>query len=81
MNSPNIEQTRDHLLQASDVERELNVHRVTLLRWAKRGIAPQPLKIGGRWFWRNSEVQQLIAGEWQTALQGKKDVVQDGDAS
>lgn len=55
----------DFLIQAQEAELITNVHRVTLLRWAARGIAPEPLKIGGRWFWRNSEIQQLIAGEWE----------------
>jgi predicted DNA-binding transcriptional regulator AlpA len=40
-------------------------HRITMLRWAAKNIAPKPQKIGGRWFWRNSEIQQLIAGEWR----------------
>ncbi len=64
MNNQVTDKNKDYLLQASDVEQELNVHRVTLLRWAKKGIAPMPLKIGGRWFWRNSEIQQLKAGKW-----------------
>ncbi len=62
----NTDQKSDHLLQASEVEQEVRVHRITLLRWAKRGIAPKPIKIGGRWFWRNSEIQKLISGEWGT---------------
>ncbi len=67
MNSSHREKSNDHLLQASDVEQELSVHRITLLRWAKRGIAPMPLKIGGRWFWRNSEIQQLKTGQWRVS--------------
>jgi predicted DNA-binding transcriptional regulator AlpA len=55
----------DYLCQAADVEKEIKVHRITLLRWAKKGIAPKPQKIGGRWFWKHSEIQQLIAGEWE----------------
>jgi len=56
---------RDFLLQALDAEQITNVHRVTLHRWAKRGIAPQPQKIGNRWFWLNSDIQKFIAGEWE----------------
>ncbi len=67
MNKPKKDKTVDFLLQASDVEQELNVHRVTLLRWAKKGIAPNPQKIGGLWFWRNSEIQKLKAGEWRVS--------------
>jgi predicted DNA-binding transcriptional regulator AlpA len=59
------EQNRDFLIQAESAEQATNVHRITLLRWAARGIAPKPQKIGGRWFWRNSEIQQLIAGVWE----------------
>jgi predicted DNA-binding transcriptional regulator AlpA len=65
MNNSNVEKFTDFFLQAQEAEQLTNVHRVTLLRWAKRGIAPKPQKIGGRWFWRNSEIQQLIAGEWR----------------
>jgi predicted DNA-binding transcriptional regulator AlpA len=55
----------DYLIQAQEAEQATNVHRITLLRWAAKGIAPTPQKIGGRWFWRNSEIQQLVAGEWE----------------
>lgn len=61
----NLENLADHLIQAQEAEKVTNVHRITLLRWAAKGIAPKPQKIGGRWFWRNSEIQQLIAGEWE----------------
>ncbi len=64
MKTSTLEQLADFLIQASEAEQATNVHRITLLRWAKRGVAPQPQKIGGRWFWRNSEIQQLVAGEW-----------------
>ena len=59
------EASPDHLIQAQEAEQLTNVHRITLLRWSRRNIAPQPQKIGGRWFWRYSEIQQLIAGEWE----------------
>ena len=58
---------QDYFLQAVEAEQATNVHRVTLLRWAKRGIAPKPQKIGGRNFWRNSEIQKFIAGEWEAS--------------
>jgi predicted DNA-binding transcriptional regulator AlpA len=60
-----VEKLTDYLIQAQKAEQLTNVHRITLLRWSKKGIAPKPQKIGGRWFWRNSEIQQLIAGEWE----------------
>jgi predicted DNA-binding transcriptional regulator AlpA len=65
MSNRNLEKLADYLIQAQEAEQLTNVHRITLLRWSKRGIAPKPQKIGGRWFWRNSEIQQLIAGEWE----------------
>jgi predicted site-specific integrase-resolvase len=65
MKNSTSERITDFLLQAQEAEQAMNVHRITLLRWAKKGIAPIPQKIGGRWFWRNSEIQQLIAGEWE----------------
>ncbi len=61
----NLDNLSDFLIQAQEASKLTNVHRITLLRWAKRGIAPIPQKIGGRYFWRNSEIQQLIAGEWE----------------
>jgi predicted DNA-binding transcriptional regulator AlpA len=64
MNTQNLEKIGDYLIQAQEAEQLTSVHRITLLRWSKRGIAPKPQKICGRWFWRNSEIQQLIAGKW-----------------
>jgi predicted DNA-binding transcriptional regulator AlpA len=65
MKSNNPDSSHDYLIQAQDAEQLTNVHRITLIRWAKKGIAPKPQKLGGRWFWRNSEIQQLIAGNWE----------------
>ena len=65
MKTTTLEQIADYLIQAQEAEQLTSVHRVTLLRWSKRGLAPTPQKICGRWFWRNSEIQQLIAGEWE----------------
>jgi len=65
MTLSNLENIADHLIQAQEAEQLTNVHRITLLRWSKRNIAPKPQKIGGRWFWLHSEIQQLIAGEWE----------------
>lgn len=65
MTTSNLENVLDHLIQAQEAEQATHVHRITLLRWAARGIAPKPQKIGGRWFWRNSEIQQLVSGEWE----------------
>ena len=64
MNNSSLKQLSDHLIQAQEAEQRANVHRITLLRWGRKGIAPMPIKIGGRWFWRNSEIQQLVAGKW-----------------
>jgi predicted DNA-binding transcriptional regulator AlpA len=65
MTISNLEKPADYLIQAQEAEQATHVHRITLLRWAKKGIAPKPQKLGGRWFWRNSEIQQLIAGNWE----------------
>lgn len=59
-----LEINNDFLLQALDVEQKINLHRVTMLRLAKAGKFPKPLKVGGRWLWRNSEIEQLMAGTW-----------------
>jgi predicted site-specific integrase-resolvase len=66
MKTSTLDQISDFLIQAQEAEKRANVHRITLLRWGRKGIAPMPIKIGGRWFWRNSEIEQLIAGEWET---------------
>tara|TARA_R110000744_G_scaffold340247_2_gene445472 strand:- start:530 stop:733 length:204 start_codon:yes stop_codon:yes gene_type:complete len=64
MKTSTSEQIKDFLIQAQEAEQRANVHRITLLRWGRKGIAPMPIKIGGRWFWRNSEIELLIAGQW-----------------
>lgn len=58
-------QDKDYLLRSQEVEQLVNAHRVSLLRWAAKNIAPKPLKIAGRWYWRNSDIQKFIAGEWE----------------
>lgn len=65
MNKINIEKYTDHLLQAAEVEQITNFHRVTLLRRASRRIAHKPQKVGGRWYWRNSDMQAFISGKWE----------------
>lgn len=47
MTLSNLENISDHLIQAQEAEQLTSVHRITLLRWAKRGIAPTPQKIKG----------------------------------
>ena len=64
MNTSTTQVLPDFLIQAHQAEQLTGVHRITLLRWSKRGIAPKPQKICGRWLWRNSEIQELIAGDW-----------------
>lgn len=65
MTTENLEKLADYLIQAQEAEQATSVHRITLLRWAAKGMAPKPQKICGRWFWRHSEIQQLVAGEWR----------------
>jgi predicted DNA-binding transcriptional regulator AlpA len=67
MTKLNFDNVSDHLLQASDVEKITNSHRITLIRRANKGIAPKPKKIGGRWYWLNSEIQDFISGKWEAA--------------
>jgi predicted DNA-binding transcriptional regulator AlpA len=65
MNKLNFNNVSDHILQASDIEQITNSHRITLIRRAKKSIAPQPIKIGGRWYWFNSKIQAFISGKWE----------------
>lgn len=34
--------------------------RPTLWRWTQRGLMPQPIKIGGRLFWRKAAIEEWL---------------------
>jgi len=37
-----------------------SVNEVTIWRWVKQGIFPEPVKIGGKRFWRAKDIAELI---------------------
>lgn len=51
----------DRLLGLRQVLGHVPVARSTWFRWVAAGIAPSPVKIGRRTFWRASEIQRLCA--------------------
>ena len=41
----------------------LQVHEMTLYRWAKRGLVPGAVKLGGRWRIQRAKLEQGLFGE------------------
>jgi predicted site-specific integrase-resolvase len=53
----------DVLMNARTVRTTLGgVTGMTLHRWMRAGILPQPIKINGRNYWRESDVEALKQG-------------------
>jgi len=51
----------DHLIGTAELRRRLgNVCKMTVLRWKKQGVLPEPVVINGRYYWRWSEVDAKI---------------------
>lgn len=48
------------LITAQNVADLLSVHRATVWRWAKDGMIPKPIRIGGRTRWRLEEIEALV---------------------
>jgi predicted DNA-binding transcriptional regulator AlpA len=42
-----------------------NISDMTLYRWVQQGILPPPVKISGRNYWRESDVEALKQGRRQ----------------
>jgi len=53
------------LMKVKDVLMYIRVSKATWFDWVKRGIAPQPRKIGFNTFWDAQAVRQFIKGEVQ----------------
>lgn len=56
--------TKDELIPLTKAMEILNVSRVTLNIWHKKGIGPRKKQIGGRMFYSLKEVQDYASGEW-----------------
>jgi len=53
----------DPLVSSTTLRRELgNVSDVTIWRWTKSGVLPQPVKINKRNYWPASVVDRLKSG-------------------
>lgn len=68
--------TRDLLsdyLPVPAAAKALHVHPHTLKRWRWRGYGPQPVRVGGRLFYRASEIEAWLAslGQPQAAKAGQ----------
>lgn len=50
----------DELLSIVQLAEYLGVHRWTLYRWKKDGIGPTPIKVGGAFRYRRSEVEAWL---------------------
>ena len=51
----------DRLISRRELRERVPVSDMTIWRWQQAGIFPGPIRIGGRNFWRASEVEACIA--------------------
>ena len=57
--------TNEELQGAGVVSRRCGVTPDTLMNRAERGTMPKPIKINNRNYWKRSEVDAVVAGEWK----------------
>ncbi|WP_189453901.1 helix-turn-helix transcriptional regulator [Cognatilysobacter bugurensis] len=51
------------LIAASTVRRQFGgISDMTVWRWVQKGLLPEPIKINGRNYWRESDVEALKQG-------------------
>ncbi|MDE3239186.1 MAG: helix-turn-helix domain-containing protein [Paracoccaceae bacterium] len=50
------------LMTATEVAEHFGCGVSTVWRWAKTGVLPQPIRIGGSTRWRRSDIDALIDG-------------------
>ncbi|OOG62219.1 hypothetical protein B0E46_13290 [Rhodanobacter sp. B04] len=50
----------DDYAPPSEAARELHKHPFTLKRWRRAGYGPQPVKIGGRLYYRRSDLARWL---------------------
>lgn len=57
-----MQQVADVVLPSSALrERCGKISSMTVHRWVAKGILPEPIKINGRNYWRESDVDALLA--------------------
>lgn len=53
--------TEEHLLPAKEARKRLGqISKMTEARWRRRGYLPEPIRIGPRNFYRESDIARLI---------------------
>ena len=52
--------TVEPLLTAGDLQRLLQITRRTITRLCNAGRLPHPIRLGGAWRWKSSEVRRFI---------------------
>jgi predicted DNA-binding transcriptional regulator AlpA len=55
----------DKLLCQKQVRQIVPVCSVTLWSWVKAGKFPKPVKVGGRIFWKQTDIETFIANSGQ----------------
>ena len=51
-----------NLVSLDEVSDRYRVTKMTLLRWRKRGLLPEPIKMGRQRFWRAADLAAVEAG-------------------
>jgi predicted DNA-binding transcriptional regulator AlpA len=54
----------DRLVGTAERRRRIPVSDMTIWRWEKDGLFPKHIAIGGRNFWRDSDLRTVERGEW-----------------
>jgi predicted DNA-binding transcriptional regulator AlpA len=54
----------DRLVATAERRRRIPVSDMTIWRWEKDGLFPKHIAIGGRNFWRDSDLRTVERGEW-----------------
>jgi len=49
------------LVSLDDVSDRYRVTKMTLLRWRRRGILPEPIKMGRQRYWRKADLAAVEA--------------------
>ncbi len=57
----------DRLVGTVERRRRIPVSDMTIWRWEKAGIFPKHISIGGRNFWRDSDLRAVEHGDWTPA--------------
>lgn len=62
-----VNQTGDYLLKIDTVLERLVISRATLYKGMSKDEIPQPIKVCGANRWRNSDIENFIAGKsWRS---------------